>query len=144
MGRKKILIGSIFVLTLILLMPSIPAIQQKTIEDSTYSHFAKNKIDFNINKIEKLEQLKHPILFLIILTITIYNILRVSFYSILFSYSIDNSNPDDITIKHPLLAIISAFRGLTIYIPVLIWIYFWNYISNQLGWNWNFQPQIIK
>jgi len=32
--NKKILIGSILVLTLLLLMPSIPAIQQKTIEAS--------------------------------------------------------------------------------------------------------------
>lgn len=34
MGRKKILIGSLLVLTLLLLMPSIPAIQQKSIEIS--------------------------------------------------------------------------------------------------------------
>jgi len=35
--KKKILIGSMLVLTLLLLMPSIPAVQQKTIEDKAYS-----------------------------------------------------------------------------------------------------------
>ena len=39
--QKKILLGSVFVLILLLLMPSIPAIQQKTIEDKAYSDFVE-------------------------------------------------------------------------------------------------------
>ena len=39
--KKKTLIGSMLVLTLLLLMPSIPAIQQKTIEDKAYSDFVE-------------------------------------------------------------------------------------------------------
>ena len=35
--KKKILISSLFVLTLILLMPSIPAIQQNTIKDKAFN-----------------------------------------------------------------------------------------------------------
>ena len=37
--RKKIIIGCMLVVTLLLLMPSIPAIQKKTIEVRTYSDF---------------------------------------------------------------------------------------------------------
>ena len=37
--RKKIIIGCVLVVTLLLLMPSIPAIQKKTIEVRTYSDF---------------------------------------------------------------------------------------------------------
>ena len=44
--KKKILIGSIIAVALLLLMPSIPAIQQKTIEDKAYSDFVEAK-DFD-------------------------------------------------------------------------------------------------
>ena len=37
--RKKIIIGCMLVVALLLLMPSIPAIQKKTIEVRTYSDF---------------------------------------------------------------------------------------------------------
>jgi hypothetical protein len=37
--RKKIIIGCVLVVTLLLLMPSIPAIQKKTIGVETYSDF---------------------------------------------------------------------------------------------------------
>ena len=42
MRRNKIIISSIFIAALILLMPSITAIQQKTIEERIYSEFIKN------------------------------------------------------------------------------------------------------
>jgi hypothetical protein len=43
--RKKILIGSMLVLTLLLLMPSIPAIQQKTINDRVLIEFVEELED---------------------------------------------------------------------------------------------------
>jgi len=51
--KKKILIGSILVLTLLLLMPSIPAIQQKTIEVKVYDDLVKDikEIDFKDTKV---------------------------------------------------------------------------------------------
>ena len=55
MGRKKILIGSIFVLALILLMPSIPAIEQKTIEDKAYSDFIEKIKDVDLEDISDIE-----------------------------------------------------------------------------------------
>jgi len=55
MGRKKILFGSIFVLALILLMPSIPAVQQKTIEDRI-KHNLQEKL--NLNNLEEMNDVK--------------------------------------------------------------------------------------
>ncbi len=59
--KKKILIGSLLVLTLLLLMPSIPAIQQNTIEDNLKQELQDKslhqlklmdelKLEFNIDK----------------------------------------------------------------------------------------------
>lgn len=44
--KKKILLGSLLVITLLLLMPSIPAIQQKTLEDKAFNDFYEVK-DFD-------------------------------------------------------------------------------------------------
>ena len=69
---KKILFGSMLVLTLILLMPSIPAIQMKTIEDSLVSDFSNHLdlIDENMETYLK-EHRTDPLLDLIELLITI-------------------------------------------------------------------------
>jgi len=68
--NKKILIGSLLVLTLLLLMPSIPAIQQKTIEDKMYRDLVE-KIDTNdMNILKELDLGKlpdHPFLNFLIL-----------------------------------------------------------------------------
>jgi hypothetical protein len=45
--RKKILIESLLVLTILLLMPSIPAIQQKTIEDGIKQDLKKKTDSIN-------------------------------------------------------------------------------------------------
>ena len=56
--KMSILFGSIFVLTLLLLIPSIPAIQQKRIEDKAYSDF--------IDEINSLSEVKYPNLYSLI------------------------------------------------------------------------------
>ena len=53
--KKKIIIGSMLVLTLLLLMPSIPAIQQKTIEDKAYSDLVEKFEDVDVDFIELLK-----------------------------------------------------------------------------------------
>ena len=59
--RKKILIGSMLVLTLLLFMPSIPAIQQKIIEDKVIDDFVKKPDDEDIMKILKIRYAKGEI-----------------------------------------------------------------------------------
>ena len=53
--NKKILIGSILAVALLLLMPSIPAIQQQTIEDKAYSDFVEKFEDVDADFIELLK-----------------------------------------------------------------------------------------
>ncbi len=58
--RKKILIGSMLILTLLLLMPSIPAIQQKTIEDGVRQDLQEKLESINF---EELKDLNLPVKF---------------------------------------------------------------------------------
>ena len=60
--KKKILIGSIIAVALLLLMPSIPAIQQKTVEEKAYSDFVERLKDVDLEDIEVLEWIRHPII----------------------------------------------------------------------------------
>jgi len=116
--RKKIILGSIFVLTLLLLMPSTSAIQQKTIEDRI-----KND----------LEQIKYPILNALIFCILTIRLIRF--------YRIREFSADFINVWHefgywdiqyPLLYMYS----LRIFMKFFIRCLFWDYLSVKLEWNW--------
>ena len=67
--RKRILLGSMLVLTLLLLMPSIPAIQQKTIEEGIKQDI-QEKLDAitldDLEEIEELEWIRHPIIYVLL------------------------------------------------------------------------------
>ena len=58
--KKKILIGSLLVLTLLLLMPSIPAVQQKTIEDKAYSDFVEELKDVDLEDLQEKIEKRNP------------------------------------------------------------------------------------
>ncbi len=66
--KKKILIGSLLVLTLLLLMPSIPAIQQKSVEEGIKQDI-QEKLDTitldDLKYIDVLDDIRHPILYYI-------------------------------------------------------------------------------
>ncbi len=57
--KKKILIGSIIAVALLLLMPSIPAIQQKTVEEKAYSDFVERLKDVDLEDIEVSNEALH-------------------------------------------------------------------------------------
>ncbi|UCD14589.1 MAG: hypothetical protein JSW60_04000 [Thermoplasmatales archaeon] len=60
--RKKILMGSMLVLTLLLLMPSISALQQKTIEEKTFTDLVE-KFDDDLKEIKELNNLGDDVKF---------------------------------------------------------------------------------
>jgi hypothetical protein len=128
--NKKIIIGCILILTLLLLMPSIPAIQMKTIEDRTYNDLVEQ---FNLKDfmdIKGLERLKHPFLFLIVYAMLIFRLYRGMF---IYDLSMDWDGRVPI-VKYPLLNLRSFFLWETVY-----WgIYGWSLISENRGWNWHF------
>ena len=51
--KKKILIGSLLVLTLLLLMPSIPAIQQKSVEEGIKQDIQEKIDTFTLDELKE-------------------------------------------------------------------------------------------
>ncbi len=130
--RKKILIGSIFVLTLLLLMPSIHAIQHKTVEDSIYNDLIEQFDLKNVKEIKRLERIKHPILFDLVMFLISFREKRTG---ILWDISIKITHWHGgpiIEIKHPILFL----RCLWLILTIEYWYSFWNKISDRLGWDW--------
>jgi hypothetical protein len=113
-------------------MPSIPAIQQKTIENKIYSDCIEKLKDVELEDIEIIDGVKYPLLYLFV--ILIYNHLDIRFHRIF-----------DIAVEY-------GFMGFTVIFPVLffysiwlgfkskIWFSFWYYLSDELQWDWNLQP----
>ena len=61
--NKKILIGSIIAVALLLIMPSIPAIQYKTIEEKTYSGLVEKFDDVDLKEIKEINNLGEDVKF---------------------------------------------------------------------------------
>jgi hypothetical protein len=130
--RKILLFGIILVITLLFLVPSMPAIQQKII----YNEVEREMIeDYNIKNIKKYmefsktENIKFPLLYkLIISTLT----LRWFRINVLREYSYEEDWPY-YEIKNPIL----FFRFLILLINTHIWSNLWSFISHNLGWNWD-------
>ena len=128
--NKKILIGSMLVLTLLLLMPSIPAIQQKTITDDTY-HNTLEKIDFiDIKNIRESNLIKHSILYEIVIFLAKIRLLHLV---ILWEIAVDVIDyPPYFEAKMPLL----FFYCVWILNTLEYWCAFWNHKSDTFGWDW--------
>jgi len=137
--NKKILIGSLLVLTLLLLMPSIVANQHNIVEDANYQKFQEPVDDFFVfedikDNTGKLDIPKHLILFTLVMSMYLIRVARgflgwglSTHFSHLSSYE---------TIYHPLLYL---YSGLLI-ISGFCWFYGWITIAKYLGWNWPFEP----
>ena len=133
--KKKILIGSMLVLTLLLLMPSIPAIQQKSIEEG-FKQEIQEKLNLitldDLENIKDLDDNKFPLLYVIVVLIASFQVLRfVVMYKIAESSFATGTHP------HPYLFIISFVRSIFLLKTVIVWIGIWEYISDELGWNWD-------
>jgi hypothetical protein len=131
--KKKILIGSIFVLILLLVMPSIPAIQMKTIEDRTYNDLVDQLDVKDVKEIKGLEQIKHPFLYNLV---KVFLDCRLTRMFILQEISCD-INPDvwwvDIDVYHPVLFL----RCIMLLVTTAFLGYFWNNLSNTFEWDWD-------
>jgi len=125
--KKKILIGSMLVLTLLLLMPSIPAIQQKTIEDREYSDLGERLDDFNFKElfIKKSRGFIPIILTFLIGTIYWFRALRG-----LLIFGVGGGLSYEGEIK-PFF----YWRGLWLMVTAVIWISGWQFFYDYMGWN---------
>ena len=87
--RKKLLLGSLLVLTLILLMPSIPAVQQKSIEEGVKQDLQEKLETITLDDLKIIngdDRIKHPILYIIVM-LTIY-LRYIKMYRIAFRWTI--------------------------------------------------------
>jgi len=130
--NKKILIGRMLVLTLLILMPTIPAIQQNTLKDGVkdraYNDLVEQLNLKDIREIKELGRIRHPFLYLIVCAILVSRLERGWFY---YETSIDwDSHYQDVI--HPLL----YFRGMMLMFSAVYWGEFWTIISNIMRWNW--------
>ena len=130
--NKKILIGSMLVLTLLLLMPSIPAIQMETIEDRTYNDLVE-QLDFkDVKETKGLEQIKHPFLYNLV---KVFLDCRWTRIVILKEISSDISYEGwfDVNIYHPVLFL----RCIMLLVTTAFLGYYWNNLSNTFEWDWD-------
>ena len=126
--NKKILIGSMLVLTLLLLMPSIPSIQHKVVKDEIINELPENLYFKDVKEIKELEQIKYPSLYAVVL---FFLNCRWKRFEILqeISYDITVHGTE---IKRPILFL----RCLMLLITTFFLCDFWESLSNLLGWGW--------
>ena len=125
--RKKIQIGSLLVFIMLLLMPAIPAISFKTIENDNKQEIDK---EIPIDDIPFKPPDKFPLLFYFVLVIGYFRVFRLY---ILLKYSIkEGEYPGDFEIIHPLILI----RCLILLWTTDWWLEGWHSISDYFGWGW--------
>jgi hypothetical protein len=137
--KKKILIGSMLVLTLLLLMPTIPAIQQKSIEERIERDLREKLDEIDVEKIKDLlykKSLEYSPLLLNLLIFAVYRS-RTSRGFLLHELSVYYVDEWDILlgymrIRHPIL----FFRSLWLLITAVLWIGFCETIYYYMGWDW--------
>ncbi len=134
--NRKLLIGSILILTFLLLMPSIPAIQRRVvkenIKDKILSELPEN-LDFNDIKelvdSGKLDKVKHPLLYFFVILVAEFRWWRCI---ILGDIAIEYGWEWSIEIKYPILFV----RCMWLLFRLEFWAGFWDRLSDTLGWNW--------
>ena len=127
---KKIIIATMLVLTLLLLMPSIPAVQQKSIEEGIKQNIQERLDEINLNDLKDMKGffLKHPIVYILAL-ICQFRALRGLFLAVV-STSYDYYEGYEII--HPLVCI----RGIWLLGTGLGFYYIVYTFVNIMGWEW--------
>jgi len=128
--NKKILIGSMLVFTMLLLMPSIPAIQIESFKEGVQQNI--DDLKTRLSNIESLIELpeRFPLLFLFVYSIALFRLIR---FEILFELATEPSDfAPGYIVTNWLLYIRCAFliNGLD------WWLAIWIEISENFGWGW--------
>ena len=131
--NKRIQLGSILVLTLLLLMPSIPAIQQNTINDEAYNDLVEQFVFKYIREIKELDEVKHPLLYSLIVVTLIFRYIRIyTLATISFKMVHTGGWGYELKIIHPIL----YYRYLMLLFTTVLLDRTCFTLSNVLGWNW--------
>ncbi len=136
---KRILIGSMLVLTTLLLMPSIPAVQQKTIEEGFKQEIQEKLDTINLNKlkdIEVLESIRHPILYILFSLIFTYRVERS--WELFHASAKFNEWGGIGEITRPIIFLrCLMLSGTTLFMFYIMWS-----LSYNLGWGWFGIPRV--
>ena len=136
--NKKILIGSMLVLTLLLLMPSIPAIECNVVNDEILSEISEDLDIKDIREIlesDKFDKIRHPLLFSFVKLWLTFRWKRSVFLGNLSSHYAGFFFYVDY--------VILFLRAVWLNLSVDFLIYFWNNLSNSQNWNWDDLRDII-
>jgi len=125
--NKKIFIGSILVLTLLLLMPSISAIHINAIENEI-----KQKNGGLIAENPSFDAEFFPErLFCFVVAIAFSRFVRAGIWML---NSIEfNDSSGQFNVTHPL----AYYRGVWLYLTFELWVTVWYIIFEKLGWDWS-------
>jgi len=138
--KKKILIGSIIAVILLLLMPSIPAIQQNTIEEGFKQEIQKKLDTITLDDLKDIKPLdddiKHPILYFLVMLVDDIRLTRFLLVGVIASTFIDWDEFGNLRRINPILLLFFIGRALWIFSTLYLWELFWLIISNELEWNW--------
>jgi len=133
--KTKLIVGSIIAIALLLLMPSIPAIQQKTIEDKAYSDLVERIEDFNFKDLKEITSLekdeKFPKLWDLIKAICSFRSIRgatLEFIADIFMVFFQLSGP---------IVRLIYLRGTYLFYSADYFLGFCLLISFILGWGWD-------
>ena len=138
--RKKILIGSLLVFALLLLMPSIPAIQQRMVEEGVKQEIQEKLETITLDDLKDitvLDNMKHPILYYIVILIWYVKILRYDINEFISEKTYEIGPFGRIMILNPILYYICVIRFNILFSQTILWIARWSFISETLGWNWD-------
>lgn len=131
--EKKIILGSLIVVILFILMPSIPAIQNNVIKDKFVSDISNDLDLVGIKKLLEsmnLEGVKHPILFLFVYSV-------VSFWWIRMLINLDlATEPYEFPPGFTVTSWLFFLRCVFFMTRIELWLMNWEIISDHYGWGW--------
>jgi len=125
--KKRIIIGSVLVLTLLLLMPLIPAMENKVVKDEISRHLPE---ELELKELIEFLNVKHPILYLFVYSVALFRLIRLIILVDLASEPTDYPPYFEITNWFLFIRclILSSGRDL--------WLLMWKDISDNYGWGW--------
>jgi hypothetical protein len=133
MGNHIILIGSLLLVTLFFISPSIPAIQINNLQNKIQQYPQELKTELHTQKSKNILELpeNRTLLYLFVMTITYFWLIRISILIKILNVIED--------IYSPFFSVISVLIFLRL-IPLVNradwWLIIWDAISEHYGWGW--------
>ena len=127
--KKTILMGSTFVLALVVLMPAIPAVCYKTIDDTKGGDFGDefNFVDFR-DFMTLDSDLKYPVLYVFVISVYYLRATRGAWF---YYFG------DDYWFGAWWYSSYLTPRGERLMETAVLWLDFWDNLSDTYGWNWD-------